>query len=372
MIVVGSDQDLDAIERARAAGAADHILVPVDQRDFHIRARGQLRRPAAGRSAAPAAEPVPAEEPAADADRRSPEGSRRAYETLLRLIDVIPRMICVTGRDGRYLLVNRHVCLVRRNAGEPADRQAAGRGAWRAAGPHPDGERREAADRQGGAEFGRGGDRRPRRQPVRAADHQGAVPRRGRRRGDGGHRLRRHHPAQAHRARPDRGQGAGRAGEPQQDRVRRQYEPRAAHAVERDHRLLAGHRRRDAGTDRHPEICRLCPRHPDQRRAPARHHQRHPRRLEARSRQARPRRGRDRPGQDRRRHRAARRGQGAGRATSRIAIRREGVIPPLLVDSPQAEADRAEPAGQRDQVQPSRRQGRGGAADRRRRACRSR
>ena len=42
IIVVGSDQDLDAIERARAAGAADHILVPIDQRDFHIRARAQL------------------------------------------------------------------------------------------------------------------------------------------------------------------------------------------------------------------------------------------------------------------------------------------------------------------------------------------
>ena len=55
-----------------------------------------------------------------------------------------------------------------------------------------------------GAELGRGGDRRSRRQPLRAADHQGAVPRRGRRGGDGGHRLCRHHRAQAHRARPDR------------------------------------------------------------------------------------------------------------------------------------------------------------------------
>ena len=107
VIVIGSDQDLDAIERARASGAADHILVPVDQRDFHIRVWAQLRRPVAATTAAPAAEPIPSEEVAADADRRSPEGSRRAYETMLRLIDVIPRMLCVTGRDGRYLLVNR-------------------------------------------------------------------------------------------------------------------------------------------------------------------------------------------------------------------------------------------------------------------------
>ena len=111
VIVIGSDQDLDAIERARVAGAADHFLVPVDQRDFHIRAWAQLRRPvpieAAAAAPASAAEPPPEDEGRLDADRRSPEGSRRAYETLLRLIDVIPRMLCVTGRDGRYLLVNR-------------------------------------------------------------------------------------------------------------------------------------------------------------------------------------------------------------------------------------------------------------------------
>jgi two-component system, cell cycle sensor histidine kinase PleC len=104
LIVVGSDQDLDAIERARVAGAADHILVPIDQRDFHIRARAQLRRAAVAEAPG---YPASAEEAVAEADRRSPEGSRRAYETLLRLIDVIPRMLCVTGRDGRYLLVNR-------------------------------------------------------------------------------------------------------------------------------------------------------------------------------------------------------------------------------------------------------------------------
>jgi PAS domain S-box-containing protein len=103
VIVVGSPADFDCIERAREAGAGDHLLIPVDRRDFAIRARGQLRRT---RETAPAEEPV-AEESAAEASRQYPEGSRQAYETLLRLIDVIPRMICVTGRDGRYLLVNR-------------------------------------------------------------------------------------------------------------------------------------------------------------------------------------------------------------------------------------------------------------------------
>jgi PAS domain S-box-containing protein len=105
VIVVGSDKDLDCVERAREAGAADHVLIPVDQRDFRIRARRQLQRPRPpGRGDEAIA---PAGEPAVEAERRSPEGSGPAYETLLRLIDVIPRMICVTGRDGRYLLVNR-------------------------------------------------------------------------------------------------------------------------------------------------------------------------------------------------------------------------------------------------------------------------
>jgi PAS domain S-box-containing protein len=108
VIVVGSDHDLDCIERARDAGAADHVLTPVDLRDFRIRARSQLAKPRAppggNDEIAPADELV--EEPPGEADRRYPEGSRQAYETLLRLIDVIPRMVCVTGRDGRYLLVN--------------------------------------------------------------------------------------------------------------------------------------------------------------------------------------------------------------------------------------------------------------------------
>src|SRR5260370_4264255 len=38
VIVVGSVEDLDCVERAREAGAADHLLIPVDQRDFRIRA----------------------------------------------------------------------------------------------------------------------------------------------------------------------------------------------------------------------------------------------------------------------------------------------------------------------------------------------
>jgi two-component system, cell cycle sensor histidine kinase PleC len=100
VIVVGSQPDLDAIERACEAGAADHLLIPVDAREFRIRAGRLLRRRVV---------PAGAEErgDAGGDDRPFPAGARHAYETLLRLIDVIPRMICVTAHDGRYLLVNR-------------------------------------------------------------------------------------------------------------------------------------------------------------------------------------------------------------------------------------------------------------------------
>ena len=101
VIVVGSAEDFDCIERARAAGAVDHLLIPVDHRDFRLRAQSQFRR------ARGAGEGPPPEEPAVETVRQHPERSREAYETLLRLIDVIPRMFCVTGSDGRYLLVNR-------------------------------------------------------------------------------------------------------------------------------------------------------------------------------------------------------------------------------------------------------------------------
>jgi PAS domain S-box-containing protein len=97
VIVVGSPDELDAIERARAAGAGDHLLIPIDRRDFPLRARAQL----AARQV-----PAPDREPG-EPSRRPPEGPRQAYETLVRLIDVIPRMICVTGNDGRYVLTNR-------------------------------------------------------------------------------------------------------------------------------------------------------------------------------------------------------------------------------------------------------------------------
>jgi PAS domain S-box-containing protein len=99
IIVVGGAQDLAAIERARAVGAVDHVLLPVDLREFRLRALDLLGKP---RPPQTVVEP----EPEGPSDRGY-ERTRQGYATLLRLIDVIPRMICVTGRDGRYLLANR-------------------------------------------------------------------------------------------------------------------------------------------------------------------------------------------------------------------------------------------------------------------------
>ena len=94
VIVVGASQDLARIDAARAAGASDHVLIPVDLGEFRLRALALLRAPV-GYETEPEAGGV------------EPGEVRQGYGTLLRLIDVIPRMICVTGGDGRYLLVNR-------------------------------------------------------------------------------------------------------------------------------------------------------------------------------------------------------------------------------------------------------------------------
>src|SRR6266700_4826747 len=126
-IVIGAEADFDCIERAREAGAGDHLLIPVDHRDFRIRAHSQLLRERTLQEVS-----APAADPAIEVNRRYPERSRQAYETLLRLIDVIPRMICVTGPDGRYLLVNRFFAAF---VGVPASRLNGSRPAEAHGGP---------------------------------------------------------------------------------------------------------------------------------------------------------------------------------------------------------------------------------------------
>jgi PAS domain S-box-containing protein len=104
VLVTGSEDDTAAIERALDAGAADHLLLPIHPDDFRLRAGRQLKRrrerdfdrSGAG-SSRPEAATIPSDAP----------GLRRAHEMLLRIVEIIPRMICVTDREGRYLVVNR-------------------------------------------------------------------------------------------------------------------------------------------------------------------------------------------------------------------------------------------------------------------------
>jgi PAS domain S-box-containing protein len=100
VMLIGSDHDLDVIERARGMGVVDHMLVPIERRDFQVRARGLLQR----EEAAPLADDLASPRNAAS---RHTAPAPPPHETLSRLIDAIPRMICVTGSDGRYLIVNR-------------------------------------------------------------------------------------------------------------------------------------------------------------------------------------------------------------------------------------------------------------------------
>ena len=104
VIVIGGPEDLDCIERACEAGAADHLLIPFDHRDFRLRASRQLSPHRREASSGPPS--VVAGERTGEGGRRS-DGLRRVHEMLVRIVDVIPRMVCVTSRDGRYLLVNR-------------------------------------------------------------------------------------------------------------------------------------------------------------------------------------------------------------------------------------------------------------------------
>ena len=75
-----------------------------------------------------------------------------------------------------------------------------------------------------------------------------------------------------------------RGSQPGQVEIPRQYEPRAAHAAQRHHRLLRDHGQRPVRRARLRQVSGVLPRHPDIGQIPARSHQRHPRHVEDRSR----------------------------------------------------------------------------------------
>ncbi len=92
-----------------------------------------------------------------------------------------------------------------------------------------------------------------------------------------------------------------RGSQPDQVEIPRQYEPRAAHAAQRHHRLLRDHGLGHVRRARLGEVPGILPGHPDQRPLPARGHQRHPRHVQDRGRPHEARHGRARPRADARR-----------------------------------------------------------------------
>ncbi|HWD60763.1 MAG TPA: ATP-binding protein, partial [Stellaceae bacterium] len=94
VIVVAPYEERAAIDRALGAGAADHLLSPVDHREFRTRARNLLTLRRYQQAARDEEQP------------RSAPGLPRAHERLLRVIDAVPALVCATDGDGRYIFCN--------------------------------------------------------------------------------------------------------------------------------------------------------------------------------------------------------------------------------------------------------------------------
>jgi CheY-like chemotaxis protein len=94
VVVVAAQDDRACVERALAAGAADHIPTPIDHREFRTRLRSllALRR---------------LEQAARDQGEPTGSGLSRAHERLLRVIDAVPALVCATDGDGRYIFCNQ-------------------------------------------------------------------------------------------------------------------------------------------------------------------------------------------------------------------------------------------------------------------------
>ncbi len=93
VVVVAPYEERESIDRALAAGAADHLLSPIDHREFRTRAKNLLelqRYEAAAR----------------DEASRGFGGLSRAHERLLRVIDAVPALVCATDGEGRYIFCN--------------------------------------------------------------------------------------------------------------------------------------------------------------------------------------------------------------------------------------------------------------------------
>ncbi|HEV2188162.1 MAG TPA: PAS domain-containing sensor histidine kinase, partial [Stellaceae bacterium] len=105
-IVVAAFEERDCIERALAAGAADHLLSPVDHREFQTRVSNLLRLRGYDQANGPTIAPLQAMPPQPLPMPSEAGNLGRAHERLLRVMDAVPALVCATDRDGRYIFCN--------------------------------------------------------------------------------------------------------------------------------------------------------------------------------------------------------------------------------------------------------------------------
>ena len=105
-IVVAAFEERDCIERALAAGAADHLLSPVDHREFQTRVSNLLRPRGYEQANRPTIAPLQAMPPQPLPMPSEAGNLGRAHERLLRVMDAVPALVCATDRDGRYIFCN--------------------------------------------------------------------------------------------------------------------------------------------------------------------------------------------------------------------------------------------------------------------------
>jgi len=103
-VVVAAFEERDCIDRALAAGAADHLLSPVDHREFRTRVGNLLRMRREEREKPPAITVMRGTPSPASAE---PDNLSRIHERLLRVIDAVPALVCATDGDGRYIFCNQ-------------------------------------------------------------------------------------------------------------------------------------------------------------------------------------------------------------------------------------------------------------------------
>jgi PAS domain S-box-containing protein len=105
-IVVAAFEERDCIDQALAAGAADHLLSPIDHREFRTRVGNLLRLRGYEQAKDPTIASLEALQPALPTLSEAGNLSR-AHERLLRVIDAVPALVCATDRDGRYIFCNQ-------------------------------------------------------------------------------------------------------------------------------------------------------------------------------------------------------------------------------------------------------------------------